>query len=84
MPETLSYSTVMAILTLWLAARAENIGLGWVSIFDPAEVAAILDVPPTWSLTAYLCLGHPEVETDTPLLHEAGWQENTALPWQVV
>ncbi|WP_299657409.1 nitroreductase family protein, partial [uncultured Jannaschia sp.] len=55
MPETLAYSTVMAIHTLWLAARAENIGLGWVSILDPDAVAAVLDVPSNWSLTGYLC-----------------------------
>ncbi len=51
MPEVLAYSTVMAIHTLWLAARAENIGLDWVSILDPAEVSAILDAPAAWSLT---------------------------------
>ncbi|WP_299822910.1 5,6-dimethylbenzimidazole synthase [uncultured Jannaschia sp.] len=83
MPETLAYSTVMAIHTLWLAARAENIGLGWVSILDPAAVAAILEAPPNWSLTGYLCLGHAEGETDTPLLHETGWQANTQSDWQV-
>lgn len=82
MPEMLSYSTVMAIHTLWLAARAENIGLGWVSILDPVVVAGILDAPSDWSLTGYLCLGHPETTSDTPLLHRTGWQENTALPWQ--
>ena len=45
MPETLSYSVVAAVTTLWLAARAEGIGLGWVSILDPDEVARTLDVP---------------------------------------
>lgn len=84
MPETLDYSTVMAIHTLWLAARAENIGLGWVSILDPSAVAEILAAPPNWSLTGYLCLGHPEAETDTPLLHETGWQTDTRTDWQVV
>lgn len=83
MPEVLSYSTVMAIHTLWLAARAENIGLGWVSILDPVAVAAILDAPATWSLTGYLCLGHAKRISDTPLLHEAGWQVDTSQPWIV-
>lgn len=83
MPETLTYSTVMAIHTLWLAARAENIGMGWVSILDPAKVAATLTVPPSWSLTAYLCLGYPEKSSDTPLLHEADWQKNTRHSWQI-
>lgn len=84
MPETLTYSTVMAVHTLWLAARAENIGIGWVSILDPVAVAAALGVPPSWSLTAYLCLGHAETEAETPLLHERGWQRNTRTVWRVV
>ena len=84
MPETLVYSTVMAIHTLWLAARAEQIGIGWVSILDPVAVVAILDVPPSWSLTAYLCLGHAEMEADTPLLHERGWQKDTRNEWRIV
>ncbi|WP_299966903.1 5,6-dimethylbenzimidazole synthase [uncultured Roseobacter sp.] len=83
MPETLSYSTVMAIHTLWLAARAENLGLGWVSILDPVEVHRILDAPATWALTGYLCLGHPQTTSDTPLLHQAGWQADTRCTWQV-
>ncbi|WP_299672201.1 5,6-dimethylbenzimidazole synthase [uncultured Roseobacter sp.] len=83
MPEMLSYSTVMAIHTLWLAARAENIGVGWVSILDPTAVAETLDTPPTWSLTGYLCLGYPKTTSDAPLLHRAGWQENTATLWEV-
>ena len=82
MPETLVYSTVMAIHTLWLAARAEDIGLGWVSILDPD--AAVLDVPSSWSLTGYLCLGHAETETDIPLLHEVGWQRNTRMDWKAI
>ena len=84
MPETLAYSTVMAIHTLWLAARAENIGLGWISILDPEAVAVALEAPPTWSLTGYLCLGYPESDADTPLLHEVGWQENTATDWRIL
>lgn len=83
MPETLSYSTVMAIYTLWLAARAENIGLGWVSILDPTAVAATLETPENWLFTGYLCLGHTASDSDTPLLHETGWQEDTAQDWQI-
>ncbi|MGZ2255838.1 5,6-dimethylbenzimidazole synthase [Roseobacter sp. A03A-229] len=82
MPEMLSYSTVMAIHTLWLAARAENLGVGWVSILDPAAVESALETPADWSLTGYLCLGYAEDMSDTPLLHQTGWQENTAAPWQ--
>ncbi|EPX78324.1 5,6-dimethylbenzimidazole synthase [Salipiger mucosus] len=84
MPETLAYSTVMAIHTLWLAARAENIGVGWVSILEPDTVSAILQTPESWSLTGYLCLGHAEMQDDTPLLHSTGWQRNTRTDWQVV
>lgn len=75
MPETLDYSTAMAIFALWLAARSQGIGVGWVSILTPAEIARILDVPATWSLTAYLCLGYPAREDDTPVLARAGWEE---------
>jgi 5,6-dimethylbenzimidazole synthase len=57
MSSTLDHSVVMAIHTLWLAARAYGIGVGWVSIFNPPDVERILDVPEGWSLIAYLCLG---------------------------
>ena len=82
MPETLRQSTAMAIHTLWLAARVENLGIGMVSILEPEGVARLLDVPETWDFTAWLCLGHPEFDDDTPLLHRAGWQENTPTRWQ--
>ena len=84
MPEMLNYSTVAAIHTLWLAARADNIGMGWVSIVNPAKICAILDAPTTWSLTAYLCLGIAETQDDTPLLHRKDWQENTSTRWDTV
>lgn len=74
MPETIEYSAVMAIHTLWLAARAEGIGMGWVSIIDPAEVAAILETPPEWTFVAYLCIGYPLEEHDTPSLQRDGWE----------
>ena len=54
-----AYSAVLAIGTLWLAARAEGVGLGWVSILDPAAALTTLDVPAGWGLVAYLCLGYP-------------------------
>lgn len=74
MPETIAYSAVMAIGTLWLAARAEGIGLGWVSILDPATVARALAVPPDWILVGYLCLGYPAAEDDAPRLERDGWE----------
>lgn len=81
MPETLEQSTAMAVHTLWLAARAENLGLGMVSILDPRAMEAIFAVPATWRFAAYLCLGWPETTDDTPLLHRLGWQENTPTEW---
>ncbi len=84
MPEMLDYSTVAAIHTLWIAARAENIGLGWVSILNPANIGRILEVPDTWSLTGYLCLGYANADDDTPLLHRTNWQENTSASWETV
>ncbi|MDX7952996.1 5,6-dimethylbenzimidazole synthase [Lichenihabitans sp. Uapishka_5] len=75
MPEMLDYSAVLALHTLWLAARAEGLGLGWVSILDPAEVAGVLDVPAAWRLLGYFCLGWPEAETEVPALQQAGWEQ---------
>lgn len=80
MPEMIEYSAVTAIHTLWLAARAEGIGLGWVSILDPAAVARIVDVPPAWRFIGYLCLGFPAEADTVPELERAGWEERR--PWQ--
>jgi 5,6-dimethylbenzimidazole synthase len=74
MPETTEYSVVAAICSMWLAARAEGIGLGWVSILNPAEINAILDVPASWKFIGYLCLGYPETEDDRPDLERAKWE----------
>jgi len=75
MPETLRYSVVAAIQTFWLAARAEGLGVGWVSILDPAETCRLLDLPSDWTLIAYLCVGWPQEEHDDPELERHGWQE---------
>lgn len=83
MPVTLHQSTAMAIHTLWLAARAENLGLGMVSVLDPKAVERLLDTPPEWEFVAWLCIGTPEFTDDTPLLHRAGWQENLPTTWEV-
>ncbi|MEO0761136.1 MAG: 5,6-dimethylbenzimidazole synthase [Pseudomonadota bacterium] len=74
MPEMRRYSVVAAIQNLWLAARAEGLGLGWVSILDPAPLTAALDVAEDWHLVAYLCLGWPAAESETPALETAGWE----------
>jgi len=80
MPEMAEYSVVMAIHTLWLAARAQGLGLGWVSILDPAEMAGILDVPADWIFLGYFCLGYPQSDEVTPELQRAGWEQRR--PWQ--
>lgn len=79
MPEMLRYSVVTAVHTLWLAARAQGIGIGWVSILDPRELARSLDVPEDWALVAYLCIGWPEEEHREPELARAGWEQRQSL-----
>ncbi|WP_428396282.1 5,6-dimethylbenzimidazole synthase [Lichenicoccus sp.] len=74
MPETTAYSTVMAVHTLWLAARASGLGLGWVSILDPPTLTALLDVPRHWRFIGYFCLGMPSAQDDTPELERLGWE----------
>jgi 5,6-dimethylbenzimidazole synthase len=74
MPEMAEYSVVAAICTLWLAARAEGIGLGWVSILDPLHIGTILAVPAEWIFIGYLCLGYPQHEDNTPELERADWE----------
>lgn len=75
MPETLRYSVVAAIQTLWLAARAEGLGVGWISILEPQIVCRILDVPEAWTLVVYLCVGRPAEEHLDPELERHGWQQ---------
>lgn len=74
MPEMAHYSVVMAIQTIWLAARAEGLGLGWVSILDPDIVSRAVGAPAEWDLVAYLCIGWPLEEQETPDLERAGWE----------
>jgi 5,6-dimethylbenzimidazole synthase len=75
MPEMVEYSAVTAVHTMWLAARAQGLGLGWISILDPAAIATILDVPVAWKLIGYFCLGYPQAEDTVPELEQAGWEE---------
>jgi 5,6-dimethylbenzimidazole synthase len=75
MPETADYSAVTAIFSLWLAARAEGLGVGWVSILDPTAVASTLDIPLRWRFIGYFCIGYPEAEDDCPELERAGWEQ---------
>ena len=75
MPEMIEYSAVTAVHTIWLAARAQGIGMGWVSILDPAKVAALLRVPAEWKFIGYFCLGYPQRDECVPVLEQAGWEE---------
>ncbi len=81
MPEVRAYSVVGAITLFWLAARAEGLGVGWVSILDPARLCADLDVPSGWGFIGYLCVGWPEADHDTPELERAGWEMRARDLW---
>jgi 5,6-dimethylbenzimidazole synthase len=77
-PETIAYSAVMAAYTFWLAARAEGLGVGWVSILDPGAIGAILDVPDSWTFIGYLCVGYPASDAAVPELERLGWERRRA------
>jgi 5,6-dimethylbenzimidazole synthase len=83
MPETVAYSVVAAIHTLWLVARAEGIGMGWVSILDPAPLTRDLDLPRHWQFIGYFCLGFPAEPAGTPELERLRW-ENRADPSSLI
>lgn len=74
MPEMLRYSVVTAVHTFWLAARACQLGVGWVSILEPEEVRATLEAPQSWTLVAYLCVGYPQEDHADPELERLGWE----------
>ena len=73
LPEMDLASVACAIQNLWLAARAEGLGLGWVSLFDPARLAELLAMPAGAKPVAILCLGHVESFYDKPMLEQQGW-----------
>ena len=78
MPEMRRYSVVGAITQFWLTARAHGLGVGWVSILDPDRLSRDLSAPEGWRLVAYLCVGWPEDESETPELEIAGWEDRRA------
>ena len=78
-PETLRASTVCAIQNLWLTARAKGVGVGWVSILEPARLAPVLDLPASWDWVAYLCIGWPQQEPEIPELERLKWDHRTPL-----
>ncbi len=80
MPEMIEYSAVTAVHTIWLAARAQGIGMGWVSILDPDAITAILDIPAAWKFIGYFCLGYPQADDTIPDLEQAGWEQRRLPP----
>jgi nicotinate-nucleotide--dimethylbenzimidazole phosphoribosyltransferase len=78
-PETDVYSASCAIQNLWLAARAEGLGIGWVSFYRPPELRALLELPARVAPIAYLCVGWPDERPLRPGLESAGWSSRMAL-----
>ena len=77
-PESVRASACGAVQNLWLAARAEGLGVGWVSIVEPSVLRAELALPAGVQPIAYLCVGHPRAVRASPMLEELGW--STRLP----
>ena len=78
-PEMDIYSSVCAVQNLQLAARAENIGVGWVSIMDKQQLKSLLKIPERIEIVAYLCIGHVSHFYDEPELQVKGWQSRANL-----
>jgi len=78
-PETDVYSTCCAVQNFWLAARAEGIGVGWVSIFDPVKLRQVLGIPSQVIPVAYLCVGYVSEFAPRPDLEAAGWRARLPL-----
>ncbi|HEY9080051.1 5,6-dimethylbenzimidazole synthase [Magnetovibrio sp.] len=74
-PEMDLYSTVCAVQNLWLAARSEGLGMGWVSILDQQRLKEVLAIPENVQPVAYLCLGHVSHFNDKPELETSGWRK---------
>lgn len=78
-PETIRAGVYCAIQNLWLAARAEGVGVGWVSIVEPEVLRAELALPAGVAPVAYLCMGSPVAFGPRPMLEEAGWEQRVPL-----
>jgi len=79
LPEMDLASVSCAIQNMWLAARAEGLGLGWVSIFDPKKLAELLHIPPIGKPVAILCIGHVDAFYDKPMLEKENWAKRKQL-----
>jgi nicotinate-nucleotide--dimethylbenzimidazole phosphoribosyltransferase len=82
-PRTADFSSVLAVSNLWLAARAEGLGVGWVSFFDERELAAELGLPSHLDVIAYLCVGYVDEFGPEPELATAGWARRRPVAWAV-
>jgi 5,6-dimethylbenzimidazole synthase len=78
-PETVRAGAYCAIQNLWLAARVEGVGVGWVSIVEPAVLRSELALPAGVTPLAYLCIGRPLAFRMRPMLEEVGWSRRTPL-----
>jgi 5,6-dimethylbenzimidazole synthase len=78
-PATVTYSTVCAIQNLWLAARAESLGVGWVSILDFDRLRGLLGIPEEVAPIAYLCAGYVSEFPAAPDLESVGWESRESL-----
>jgi 5,6-dimethylbenzimidazole synthase len=79
MPEMDLASTACAIQNMWLASRAEGLGMGWVSLFDPEQLRLLLEIPTGAKPIAVLCLGHVEAFYPKPMLELEGWDSRKKL-----
>lgn len=82
-PQMAPYSSALAVENLWLAARAEGLGVGWVSFFDEREMVRALGLPEHLDVVAYLCVGYVDEFPDEPELMQAGWAKRRPLSWVV-
>ncbi|MEU9238199.1 nicotinate-nucleotide--dimethylbenzimidazole phosphoribosyltransferase [Streptomyces sp. NPDC048385] len=82
-PQMAPYSAALAVENLWLAARAEGLGVGWVSFFDEREMVRTLGLPEHLEVIAYLCVGYVDEFPDEPELMQAGWSRRRPLSWVV-
>ncbi|CAN5638835.1 hypothetical protein BH24ACT11_BH24ACT11_05310 [soil metagenome] len=82
-PQMAMYSTACAVQNLWLAARVEGLGVGWVSFFDERELAECLGLPEHVEIVAYVCIGYVDAFPPAPELALAGWANRRPLAWAV-
>ncbi|MER6916242.1 nicotinate-nucleotide--dimethylbenzimidazole phosphoribosyltransferase [Streptomyces sp. NPDC000594] len=82
-PQMAPYSSALAVENLWLAARAEGLGVGWVSFFDEREMVRALGLPEHLEVVAYLCVGYVDEFPEDPELMQAGWSRRRPLSWVV-